>query len=130
MLTCLMFVIWVLMLVTLVTLTGGGGGAAGSTTTAGAVLAAWIASADFTGTPAGSGTTGVPTRTDTERDAETMAVATSATVVPSVTTVVGLSVVVTGAADVNGVFSALDSAGDGHPAEGGLLDRVPGRLAA
>jgi hypothetical protein len=36
-----------------------------------------------------------------------------------------LSVVVTGAADVNGVFSALDSAGDADPAEVGLLDGVP-----
>jgi hypothetical protein len=39
-----------------------------------------------------------------------------------VTTVVGLSVVVTGAADVNGVLSAPDSAGDADPAEVGLLD--------
>jgi hypothetical protein len=51
------------------------------------------------------------------------------TVVPSVTTVVGLSVVVTGAADVNGVFSALDSAGDADPTEVGLLDGVPGAEA-
>ena len=54
-----------------------------------------------------------------------MAGATSVTVVPLVTTVVGLSVVVSGAADVNGVFSAVDSAGDADPAEVGLLDGVP-----
>ncbi|MDT5413025.1 MAG: hypothetical protein QOG14_5245, partial [Mycobacterium sp.] len=39
------------------------------------------------------------------------------------------SVVVTGAADVNGVFSALDSAGDADPTEVGLLDAVPGAEA-
>jgi hypothetical protein len=109
-------------LVTLVTFTGGGGGASGSTTTAGATLAAWIASADFTGTAAGWGTTGVPLLTDTLD--ELVEGATSVTVLPSLTTVVGLSVVVTAAAEDCGVLSALDSAGSGSPAELGLLDGV------
>ena len=117
-----MLVIWVLILVTLVTFTGGGGGAAGFTTTAGASLAAWIASADLTGTAAGWGTTGVPLLTDTV--AELVEGTTSVTVLPSLTTVVGLSVVVTAAAEDCGVLSALDSAGSGSPAELGLLDGV------
>src|ERR1700722_4652762 len=104
MLICWMLVIWVLMLVTLVTFTGGGGGAAGLTTTAGASLAASIASADFTGTPAGWGTTGVPLLTDTV--AELVEGTTSVTVLPSETTVVGESEVVTAAAEVCGVLTA------------------------
>jgi hypothetical protein len=46
--------------------------------------------------------------------------ATSVTVLPSVTTVVGLSVVVTAAAEDCGVLTALDVAGSGAPAELGL----------
>src|ERR1700722_6187739 len=122
MLICWMLVIWVLMLVTLVTFTGGGGGAAGFTKTAGATLAAWIASADCTGTPAGWGTTGVPLLTDTVD--ELVEGTSSVTVLPSVTTVVGASEVVTGAADVCGVLSAVDVPGDDGPAELGLLDDV------
>jgi hypothetical protein len=122
MLTCWMLVIWVLILVTLVTFTGGGGGAAGFTTTAGASLAAWIASADLTGTAAGWGTTEVPLLTDTV--AEMVEGTTSVTVLPSVTTVVGVSVVVAAAAEVRGVLTVFDSAGSDGPAKLGLLDGV------
>lgn len=113
-----MLVIWVLMFVTFVTFTGGGGGAAGSTTTAGATLAAWIASADFTGTAAGSGTTGVPLLADTV--AETVEGATAVTVTPLETTVVGLTVVVAAAAEDCGVLRTLAVARDGAPGELGL----------
>jgi hypothetical protein len=109
-------------LVTLVTFTGGGGGAAGSTTTAGATLAAWIASADLTGTAAGSGTTGVPLLTGTAD--ELVEGTTAVTVLPSATTVVGFSVVATGAAEDCGLLTALDSPGSDGPAEFGLLDEI------
>jgi hypothetical protein len=65
-----------------------------------------MASAERTGTAPGSGTTRVPARTDA--DAETVAGTTAVTVWPLVTTVVGLSVVVTAAAEVCGVLLGLD----------------------
>jgi len=48
------------------------------------------------------------------------------TVAPLVTTVVGLSVVVTAAAEVCGVLGGVDLAGSGSSAEVGLLDCVGG----
>ncbi|HXO53585.1 MAG TPA: hypothetical protein VN888_21755, partial [Mycobacterium sp.] len=85
-------------------------------------MAAWIASADFTGTAAGWGTTGVPLLTDTVD--ELVEGTSSVTVLPSVTTVVGVSVVVAAAAEVRGVLTVFDSAGSDGPAKLGLLDGV------